>query len=249
MVDPSNPLHPTEKAKGPGTSNFQDPSKHLRTSASEVILPAIPPADPWHFFAPSLLTSTTDQSTIMVSTFQEFPDYPSQLNPPPGLYESLPPSFSTPIPDASTSHNSPAPDTADPWHFFAPSLLTSTTDQPTIMVSTFQEFPDYPSQLSPPPGLYESLPPSFSTFIPDGSTSHNPPAPNTASVSTKGPVYKDTVTTHKNRRASLARRRADAKFTCSFEGCGADFTRKHNLERKFKNTLHCHADRHPLQAI
>jgi len=181
MVDPSNPLHPTEKAKGPGTSNFQDPSKHLRTSASEVILPAIPPADPWHFFAPSLLTSTTDQSTIMVSTFQEFPDYPSQL--------------------------------------------------------------------SPPPGLYESLPPSFSTFIPDGSTSHNPPAPNTASVSTKGPVYKDTVTTHKNRRASLARRRADAKFTCSFEGCGADFTRKHNLERKFKNTLHCHADRHPLQAI
>jgi len=41
---------------------------------------------------------------------------------------------------------------------------------------------------------------------------------------------KANVTSDKSRRASNSRRTHEAKFTCPFEGCNDNFTRKHNLD-------------------
>ena len=46
---------------------------------------------------------------------------------------------------------------------------------------------------------------------------------------------KEKVATINTIKASVARRRNPAKFKCSIQGCGADFTRKHNLESEFDN--------------
>lgn len=48
---------------------------------------------------------------------------------------------------------------------------------------------------------------------------------------------KDKVATLNTLKASAARRKGPAKFKCSIAGCGADFTRKHNLENHLKS--HC----------
>ena len=48
---------------------------------------------------------------------------------------------------------------------------------------------------------------------------------------------KANVTSAKSREASNSRRKHHARFTCPFEDCNDDFTRKHNLDSEYSIRL------------
>ncbi|KZT29591.1 hypothetical protein NEOLEDRAFT_611777 [Neolentinus lepideus HHB14362 ss-1] len=72
---------------------------------------------------------------------------------------------------------------------------------------------------------------NLSVHSPSGSSvSHEMHPSPSGSVTLRLPQIKEKVTSPAVRAASFSRRTKDARLYCPFDGCGATFTRKHNLE-------------------
>lgn len=136
--------------------------------------------------------------------------------------------FSTDTPNGQEPCNSLASSSVDLYPF----LSIDTTNNDSSCQSIF------PSPVAPATFLRRASTPSVQYNFDEGpqemrnrlAASHGVDANLVGKYFSK--EAKANVATPKSRRASAARRKSAAKFTCSFEGCSSDFTRKHNLDSK-----------------
>ena len=119
----------------------------------------------------------------------------------------------------------------DDRDFPAPSYSSIAANQALVSDVETKPFLSHPSPSCFLPCQNESSSLDLSTFTQDALTSDNPPThKNTTAVSTKASDYKAVVATPRIRAASQRRRKSAARFTCDFEGCNSDFTRRSSLD-------------------